>query len=122
MTCRVCPPSHLLAVTRDLPGPSVLWFRPRSPPGPKAEHVAGHGAAGTALAVHLRLSRRSAVLCGQTRPERPHLLEKVLVAERQDEETHATIVCLEFPPHGRSVRPVGAGHPGLLHRRKAEIG
>ncbi|ROQ60167.1 stage II sporulation protein E [Streptomyces sp. 840.1] len=84
--------------------------------------VSGHGAAEAALAVHLRLSWRAAVLCGQTQLERLHLLEKVLVAERPDEETYATLVCLEFPAHGRSVRMVSAGHPGLLHRRKGEIG
>jgi serine phosphatase RsbU (regulator of sigma subunit) len=84
--------------------------------------VSGHGAAEAALAVHLRLSWRAAVLCGQPQLERLHLLEKVLVAERQDEETYATIVSLEFPPHGRSVRMVSAGHPGLLHRRKGKIG
>ncbi|WP_073934887.1 PP2C family protein-serine/threonine phosphatase [Streptomyces sp. CB02400] len=84
--------------------------------------VSGHGAAEAALAVHLRLSWRTAVLCGQTQVEQAHLLEKILVKERRDDETYATTVSLVFPPHGRSVRVVSAGHPGLLHRHPGGVG
>lgn len=83
--------------------------------------VAGHGAAEAALAVHLRLAWRTAVLCGQTPMERLQLLERVLVDERPHEDTYATVVSLIFPPHGRSVRVISAGHPGMLHRHAGGI-
>ncbi|MFK0127007.1 PP2C family protein-serine/threonine phosphatase [Streptomyces nigra] len=83
--------------------------------------VSGHGAAEAAVAVHLRLAWRTAVLCGQTHVQRLRLLERVLIAERPHEETYATVVSLDFPPDGRSVRVMSAGHPGLLHRQGAGI-
>ncbi|MFF5344053.1 PP2C family protein-serine/threonine phosphatase [Streptomyces althioticus] len=83
--------------------------------------VSGHGAAEAALAVHLRLAWRTAVLCGQTHTQRLQLLERVLVGERPHEEIYATVVSLIFPPNGRSVRVLNAGHPGMLHRHAAGI-
>lgn len=83
--------------------------------------VSGHGASEAALAVHLRLAWRTAVLCGQTHEERLRLLERVLVDERPHEDTYATAVSLVFPPHGRSVRVISAGHPGMLHRHAGGI-
>jgi serine phosphatase RsbU (regulator of sigma subunit) len=83
--------------------------------------VSGHGAAEAALAVHLRLAWHTAVLCGQSQLEQLRLLERILVDERGDEDTYATVVSLVFPPHGRSVRMISAGHPGLLHRQSGKV-
>ncbi|MBW8801537.1 MAG: serine/threonine-protein phosphatase [Streptomyces sp.] len=83
--------------------------------------VSGHGAAEAALAVHLRLAWRTAVLCGQSQLGQLRLLERILVDERPDEDTYATVVSLVFPPHGRSIRMVSAGHPGLLHRHSGKV-
>ncbi|MEU3511951.1 PP2C family protein-serine/threonine phosphatase [Streptomyces longwoodensis] len=83
--------------------------------------VSGHGAAEAALAVHLRLAWRTAVLCGQTHVQRLPLLERVLAGERPREEIFATVVSLVFPPHGRSVRVLSAGHPGMLHRHAGGV-
>jgi serine phosphatase RsbU (regulator of sigma subunit) len=71
--------------------------------------------------VQLRLAWRTAVLCGQSQLEQLRLLERILIDERPDEDTYATVVSLVFPPHGRSVRVVSAGHPGLLHRHSRGI-
>ncbi|MFD5632076.1 PP2C family protein-serine/threonine phosphatase [Streptomyces sp. NPDC127072] len=83
--------------------------------------VSGHGAAEAALAVHLRLAWRTAVLCGRSAMERLRLLERVLVEQRPHEDTYATVVSVIFPPHGRSVRVISAGHPGMLHRHAGGV-
>ncbi|MFD5721733.1 PP2C family protein-serine/threonine phosphatase [Streptomyces sp. NPDC127036] len=83
--------------------------------------VSGHGAAEAALAVHLRLAWRTAVLCGKTQLEQLSMLESILVDERADDDTYATVVSLVFPPGGTTVTVVSAGHPGLLVRRSGEI-
>ncbi|MFJ4833716.1 PP2C family protein-serine/threonine phosphatase [Streptomyces sp. NPDC088747] len=83
--------------------------------------VSGHGAAEAALAVHLRLAWRTAVLCGRPAMERLRLLERVLVDQRPHEDTYATVVSVIFPPHGRSVRVISAGHPGMLHRHAGGV-
>jgi serine phosphatase RsbU (regulator of sigma subunit) len=83
--------------------------------------VSGHGAAEAALGVCLRVAWRTAVLCG-TRPlERLRLLEEILVAERSDQHLFATVTSLVFPPGGRQVAVVRAGHPGLLVRHRSEV-
>ncbi|MFJ6392614.1 PP2C family protein-serine/threonine phosphatase [Streptomyces sp. NPDC091972] len=83
--------------------------------------VSGHGAAAAALGVHLRLAWRTAVLCGQSQLEQLRLLERVLTAERAEEETYATVVSLVLSPHRRTLRTVTAGHPGFLHRHRGEV-
>lgn len=83
--------------------------------------VSGHGAAEAALAVHLRVAWRTAVLCGKTQIEQLCILERVLVDERADEDTYTTVVSLMFPPGGLSVTAVSAGHPGFILRRSGEI-
>ncbi|SEF16074.1 Stage II sporulation protein E (SpoIIE) [Streptomyces sp. Ag109_O5-10] len=83
--------------------------------------VSGHGAAAAALGVHLRLAWRTAVLCGQSQLEQLHLLERILTAERAEEETYATVVSLVLSPHRRTLRTVTAGHPGYLHRHGGEV-
>ncbi|WP_416069769.1 PP2C family protein-serine/threonine phosphatase [Streptomyces sp. AK02-01A] len=83
--------------------------------------VSGHGAAEAALAVHLRVAWRTAVLCGKTQFEQLCILERILADERADDDTYSTVVSLVFPPGGLSVRAVSAGHPGLLLRRSGEI-
>ncbi len=82
--------------------------------------VSGHGAAEAALAVHLRVAWRTAVHCGTSQMEQLGLLERILIDERADDDTYATVVSLVFPPEGTSVRAVSAGHPGLLLRRHSE--
>lgn len=83
--------------------------------------VSGHGAAEAALAIHLRLAWRTAVLCGKTQFEQLRILEKVLIDERADDDTYTTVVSLVFPPGGSSLKVVSAGHPGLLLRSQGEI-
>jgi serine phosphatase RsbU (regulator of sigma subunit) len=83
--------------------------------------VSGHGAAEAALAVHLRVAWRTAVLCGKTQFEQLCILERILVGQRADDVTYATVVSLVFPPGGMSVRAVSAGHPGFLLRRSGEL-
>jgi serine phosphatase RsbU (regulator of sigma subunit) len=78
--------------------------------------VSGHGAAEAALGVCLRVAWRTAVLCGTAPLEQARILEEILVAERSDQHVFATVASLVFPPGGREVRIVRAGHPGLLVR------
>jgi serine phosphatase RsbU (regulator of sigma subunit) len=83
--------------------------------------VSGHGAAEAALGVCLRVAWRTAVLCDTHPLEQVRLLEEILVAERADQHVFATVTSLVFPPGGREVRVVRAGHPGLLIRHKADV-
>ncbi|MFF3750916.1 PP2C family protein-serine/threonine phosphatase [Streptomyces sp. NPDC002018] len=83
--------------------------------------VSGHGAAEAALGVCLRVAWRAAVLCGTEPLDLVPLLEEILVAERSDQHVFATVSSLVFPPGGREVRVVRAGHPGLLVRDRAEV-
>lgn len=83
--------------------------------------VSGHGAAAAALAVHLRLAWRTAVLCGRTQLQQLRVLEKILVDERACSETFATALSLVFPPAGRSVTAVSAGHSGIILRRSRRV-
>ncbi|WP_241195590.1 PP2C family protein-serine/threonine phosphatase [Streptomyces sp. ADI93-02] len=83
--------------------------------------VSGHGAAEAALAVHLRMAWRTAVLCGMSQLEQLRILESILTAQRRDSDTYATVVSVVFPPDGHSARVVNAGHPGLLLRRSTEV-
>ncbi|WP_246127076.1 PP2C family protein-serine/threonine phosphatase [Embleya hyalina] len=83
--------------------------------------VSGHGAAEAALAVQLRVAWRTALLCGKTQLEQLGLLEKILIGERPDGDTYATVISLVFPPGGASMRAVSAGHSGLLLRRAGEL-
>lgn len=83
--------------------------------------VSGHGAAEAALAVQLRMAWRTSVHCGKTQLEQLCILERILIDERTDDDTYATVVSLVFPPEGISVRVVSAGHAGLLLRRSGEI-
>jgi FixJ family two-component response regulator len=83
--------------------------------------VSGHGAAEAALGVCLRVAWRTAVLCARKPLEQVRLLEEILVAERSDQHVFATVTVLVFPPGGREVRVVRAGHPGLLIRHRGEV-
>lgn len=83
--------------------------------------VSGHGAAEAALGVCLRVAWRTAVLCGTRQLEQVRLLEEILVAERADQHVFATVTSLVFPPGGREVRVVRAGHPGLLVRHGSAV-
>ncbi len=83
--------------------------------------VSGHGVAEAALAIHMRVAWRTAVLCGKTQFEQLGILERILVDERADDDTYTTVVSLVFPSGGRSVRAVSAGHPGLLLRRRGKV-
>lgn len=83
--------------------------------------VSGHGAAEAALGVCLRVAWRTAVLCGTVPLEQVRLLEEILVAERADRHVFATVTSLVFPPGGRQVRVIRAGHPGLLVRDGASV-
>ncbi|MFD6421639.1 PP2C family protein-serine/threonine phosphatase [Streptomyces sp. NPDC060198] len=83
--------------------------------------VSGHGAAEAALGVCLRVAWRTAVLCGTSPLDQTNLLEEILVAERSDPHLFATVTTLTFPPDGRSVGIVRAGHPGLLLREGDKV-
>ncbi|WP_186779635.1 PP2C family protein-serine/threonine phosphatase [Streptomyces salinarius] len=83
--------------------------------------VSGHGPAEAALAVQLRVAWRTAVLCGTTQLAQLEVLERILTAERSDDDTYATVVSLVFPPEATSATVVNAGHPGMLHRRSGQV-
>ncbi|MEU2289122.1 PP2C family protein-serine/threonine phosphatase [Streptomyces sp. NPDC013178] len=83
--------------------------------------VSGHGPAAAALAVHLRVTWRTAVLCGQSQLRRLRLLEDVLCRERQDDDTYATVVSLVLSPDSGRMRVVNAGHPGFLLRGAGRV-
>ncbi|MBX7554545.1 serine/threonine-protein phosphatase [Streptomyces sp. tea 10] len=83
--------------------------------------VSVHGAAEAALAVHLRVAWRTAVLCGKDQFEQLCILERILVDERADDDMYTTVVSLVFPPGGLSVRAVSAGHLGFLLRSPGEF-
>ncbi|MFJ8025773.1 PP2C family protein-serine/threonine phosphatase [Streptomyces sp. NPDC096311] len=83
--------------------------------------VSGHGAAEAALAVHLRVAWRTALLCGKTQFEQLRILEKILIDERVDDDAYSTVVSLVFPPGGLSLNVVSAGHPGFLLRSDGKI-
>lgn len=76
--------------------------------------VAGHGPDAAATGVALRLAWRTLVLSGITGPRQLGLLEQVLIAERTDPSTFATVTTLCVHPRDRRVQVLRAGHPGIL--------
>ncbi|MQY09170.1 PP2C family protein-serine/threonine phosphatase [Actinomadura macrotermitis] len=76
--------------------------------------VAGHGAAEAAMGVCLRVAWRSFVLAGVSGPPLLGLLERLLLAERDDSEAFVTLTSLTLDPGRTRARVVRAGHPGLL--------
>jgi serine phosphatase RsbU (regulator of sigma subunit) len=83
--------------------------------------VAGHGPAEAATGVCLRVAWRSLVLAGTGTRKLIHLLEQMLVAEREGDRVFATLTCLAFPPDRGLVRVLRAGHPGLLLRHGGRV-
>ncbi|MBW8487098.1 PP2C family protein-serine/threonine phosphatase [Actinomadura parmotrematis] len=78
--------------------------------------VAGHGAAEAAMGVCLRVAWRSFVLAGLSGPPLIEMLERLLLAERADNEAFVTLTSITLTPDRRAARVVRAGHPGLLLR------
>ncbi|WP_324192600.1 fused response regulator/phosphatase [Nocardia transvalensis] len=83
--------------------------------------VSGHGPDAAAAGVALRLAWRTLVLSGVTGARQLRVLEQVLLAERTDRQTFATATTLTLEPRTGSVRVLRAGHPGMVHRRGAEL-
>jgi serine phosphatase RsbU (regulator of sigma subunit) len=79
--------------------------------------VSGHGPDEAALGVALRVAWRTLVLAGRSGPGILESLERVLVAERRDEETYTTLAMLTWLPGEPTARLVRAGHPAVLTRR-----
>ncbi|MEW2359118.1 SpoIIE family protein phosphatase [Spirillospora sp. NPDC029432] len=78
--------------------------------------VAGHGAVEAALGVCLRVAWRSFVLAGARGPRLLALLEQLLMAERDDEETFVTLTSLTLTPDRRTAKVLRAGHPAMIVR------
>ncbi|MFC6010427.1 PP2C family protein-serine/threonine phosphatase [Nocardia lasii] len=83
--------------------------------------VSGHGPDAAATGVALRLAWRTLVLSGVTGARQLDLLEEVLVAERDDEQTFATATSLVFDPAAGVVLVRRAGHPGMLAHGPTEL-
>jgi serine phosphatase RsbU (regulator of sigma subunit) len=83
--------------------------------------VSGHGPDEAALGAALRVAWRTLVLAGRSGPALLHDLERVLVAERRDEEVYATLATLRWRPSDRVALLIRAGHPGVLIRREGAV-
>ncbi|MEV6071094.1 PP2C family protein-serine/threonine phosphatase [Nocardia sp. NPDC052001] len=80
--------------------------------------VAGHGPDAAAIGIALRLAWRTLILSGITGPQQVRMLERVLVAERVDHRTFATLTAVRASSRDRVTQVIRAGHPGmLLHSR-----
>jgi serine phosphatase RsbU (regulator of sigma subunit) len=82
--------------------------------------VSGHGPDEAALGVALRVAWRTLVLTGQSGPELVDSLERVLLAERRDEETYTTLATLRWRPEEPVASLVRAGHPEVMTRGGGE--
>ncbi|WP_018656124.1 PP2C family protein-serine/threonine phosphatase [Actinomadura flavalba] len=78
--------------------------------------VAGHGAAEAAMGVTLRVAWRSFVLAGLSGPPLVAMLERLLLAERDDSEAFVTLINVTLPPDRTRALVTRAGHPGALVR------
>ncbi|WP_017933074.1 PP2C family protein-serine/threonine phosphatase [Nocardioides sp. Iso805N] len=83
--------------------------------------VSGHGPDEAALGVALRIAWRTLVLSGVERTERLRHLEQILVAERQQEHTFATLTAISLHPDRRHAHIIRAGHPGLMLRTRSGV-
>jgi len=75
--------------------------------------VCGHGPRAAALAARLRASWRTLATAG-TPLERLDVLDRILVAERPDEDLFATVVVAHVDAAGQTLRWALAGHPPAL--------
>lgn len=82
--------------------------------------VSGHGPDEAALGVALRVAWRTLVLAGKDGPALIDSLESLLLAERRDDETYATLAMLSWRPGEPSGELIRAGHPGALTRHGGE--
>ncbi|MFB4313789.1 PP2C family protein-serine/threonine phosphatase [Actinomadura sp. 21ATH] len=78
--------------------------------------VAGHGPVEAALGVCLRVAWRSFVLAGARGPRLLALLEQLLMAERDDEETFVTLTSVTLAPDRATAKVLRAGHPAMIVR------
>jgi serine phosphatase RsbU (regulator of sigma subunit) len=76
--------------------------------------VCGHGPDEAALGVALRVAWRSLVLAGQSAQSTLEALQKVLIAERSDDEKFATLCDIELDLASSKAQLRLAGHPGPL--------
>lgn len=83
--------------------------------------VSGHGPDEAAIGVALRVAWRTLVLAGQQGPELLDSLERLLQAERDDDETYTTLATLTWRPGEPYVRFIRAGHPQALTRKAGMI-
>ncbi|XVQ15733.1 PP2C family protein-serine/threonine phosphatase [Spirillospora sp. CA-255316] len=78
--------------------------------------VAGHGPGEAALGVCLRVAWRSFILTGARGARLAALLEELLLAERDDDESFVTLTTLTLTPDHRTAVVLRAGHPAMMLR------
>lgn len=83
--------------------------------------VSGHGPDEAALGVALRIAWRSLILAGLSMPEVLSGVEQVLLAERNDDASFATLAMVSAAPDLRSAQVVLCGHPRPLLVRGREV-
>jgi serine phosphatase RsbU (regulator of sigma subunit) len=83
--------------------------------------VSGHGPDEAAIGVALRVAWRTLVLAGRRGPDLLDCLERLLLAERNDDETYTTLSTLTWRPGEPQARLIRAGHPQALTRRAGRL-
>lgn len=83
--------------------------------------VSGHGPDEAAIGVALRVAWRTLVLAGQHGAELLDSLERLLQAERNDDETYTTLATLTWWPGEPHVQLIRAGHPQIMTRSAGRI-
>ncbi|HET9171663.1 MAG TPA: fused response regulator/phosphatase [Actinospica sp.] len=83
--------------------------------------VSGHGPDEAALGAALRVAWRTLVLAGASGPSLLASLERVLDAERGEQETYTTLAAIDWRPGEPAARLIRAGHPGALTRLHGEV-
>ncbi|MBV9485443.1 MAG: SpoIIE family protein phosphatase [Frankiaceae bacterium] len=76
--------------------------------------VSGHSLDEAALGVALRIAWRSLVLAGLSQPDVLLGVEKVLLAERGDDERYASVATVSLDPDFSTARVALCGHPAPL--------
>jgi PAS domain S-box-containing protein len=83
--------------------------------------VAGHGPDEASVGVALRIAWRSMVLTDHEAPDLLVGLDRVLAAERRNDELYATVVCIWVSPDRRRATVALAGHPPPLLIRHGRV-
>ena len=83
--------------------------------------VSGHGPDEAALGVALRIAWRALILAGLTTPDVLRGVERVLLAERNDNESFATVAMASLNPSFTRADVVLCGHPRPLVIRGDDV-